>query len=272
MHEAVERLRSGEIGTVTMSKAWNIQRRGNQGRYEPSEPPAGLDFDMWVGPSPMVPFRSSVVGDWHRMYAFGTGDMGNNDGVHDIDYARWGLGVNTHPTRIVALGGRYVFDDDPEFPDTQTVAFEYPGDGKPGSIRQLIYEQRMWSPNYPYNVDSGVEFYGTKGQMFLSRRGKIQILDSRNQRVTVPQPKGAPDISMHHENFLSAIRGDRQPNASATDAHLTSALCHLGNIATRLGRALQFDPEKELFVGDAEATKSVTRTYRAGHWAVPRGV
>ena len=87
----------------------------------------------------------------------------------------WGLGVETHPSKIVALGGKFFFDDDQEFPDTQQVTFEYPSDGKPGNRRMLIYEQRLWSTNYPYNCDSGAEFYGTKGLMFLSRRGKVQV-------------------------------------------------------------------------------------------------
>ena len=92
----------------------------------------------------MIPYRTNRVHNrWTMWYHFGTGDMGN-DGVHDIDYTRWGLGVETHPSKIVGLGGKFQFDDDQEFPDTQQVTFEYPGDGKPGSQKMLIYEQRLW--------------------------------------------------------------------------------------------------------------------------------
>src|SRR6185436_2843145 len=101
---------------------------------------------------------------------------------------RWGLGVDTHPTKVVALGGKFMHDDDQEFPDTQQVTFEYPGDGQPGNRRLFIYAQRLWSSNYPHNTDSGAEFYGTKGQMYLSRRGKLEVRGDRNVLVDVSVP------------------------------------------------------------------------------------
>jgi predicted dehydrogenase len=210
-----------------------------------------------------------VNGGWHWWYHFGTGDMGN-DGVHDIDYARWGLGVETHPSLVSAVGGKFVWDDDQEFPDTQQVAFEYPGDGKPGSRRMLVYEQRLWSTNYPSNVDSGVEFYGASGQMFLSRRGKIAVWNERNERVDVNvKPEGQNETS-HVANFLAAIRGNEPLTAEIEIGHLSASLCHLGNIATRLGRSLRFDPALEQVVNDAEAQRLVGREYRA-HWGRPKG-
>src|ERR1051325_10449753 len=189
----------------------------------------------------MTPYQSNLLhSSWRWFTNFGCGDAGN-DGVHDIDIARWGLGMDTHPSRIVALGGKYFFDDDQQFPDTQQVAFEYPGDGKPGSCRMLIYEQRLWSTNYPYNVDSGVELYGTKGQLFLSRRGKAQLLDDHNKRETLDFKLNEQDAPAHIADFCDAIRNDRRPNADIAIGHLTASLCHLGNIATRLGRSLEFD-------------------------------
>jgi predicted dehydrogenase len=191
-----------------------------------------------------------------------------NDGVHDIDYTRWGLGALTHPARIVALGGKYVNDDDQEFPDTQQVTFEYPGDGKTGQQRMLIYEQRLWSTNYPHNVDSGAEFYGTGGQMFLSRRGKIQVIDAQNKTKPVDiKPEGQDDAA-HVRNFIAAIRDGARLNADALTGHLSTSLCHLGNIATRLGRSLTFDPKTEQIVGDEEANRLVRREYR-DHWGRP---
>ncbi|MBI3862693.1 MAG: Gfo/Idh/MocA family oxidoreductase [Planctomycetia bacterium] len=267
--EAVKLLHSGAIGTVLVAKCWNVQRRGNIGHQRPGQPPAGLDYDNWVGPALSVPYQENRChSGWHWWYDFGTGDMGN-DGVHDIDYTRWGLGVETHPNRIVALGGKFHFDDDQQFPDTQQVTFEYAGDGKPGSQRLLIYEQRLWSTNYPYNVDSGAEFYGTDGQMFLSRRGKVEIRGGRNAKTDVTIPAEPQNDVAHVKNFCDAVRKGAPLNASALIGHLTSSLCHLGNVATRLGRSLAFNPNTEQIIGDDQANALLGREYR-DHWGRPK--
>ena len=271
MIEAVKLLREGIIGKVLAAKCWNIQRRGPLSPGQFAAPPAGLDYDNWVGPATMVPYRTNRVHDrWTWWYHFGAGDMGN-DGVHDIDYARWGLGVDTHPTKVSALGGRFYFDDEREFPDTQQVTFEYPGDGSVGSRRLLIYEQRLWSSNYPNNCDSGAEFYGDKGQMFLSRRGKIEVRDDHNSPLKTSVTPEPQNEAAHVANFCAAIREDAKLNADAQTGHLSTSLCHLGNIATRLGRSLTFDPQQEKVTGDEEAQALISREYR-DHWGTPRGV
>jgi predicted dehydrogenase len=269
MIQAVEALRKGIIGDVYIATAWNIQQRGNIGHQSPSEPPAGLDYENWVGPAPLVPYQENRVrSGWHWWYNFGTGDAGN-DGVHDIDYARWGLGVDTHPTLITSGWGKYFFDDDQEFPDTMQVCCEYAVDAGPGKRKMFIYEQRLWSVNYPYNVDSGVEFFGTKGSVFLSRRGKILVFDSKKKPVDVGiAPKGQ-DAESHMADFFDAIRSNRRPNGDIEHGHLSSSLAHLANIATRLQRSLRFDPAKEQFIGDDEANKLVGREYRS-HWGTPK--
>jgi predicted dehydrogenase len=268
--EAVRLLHGGIIGTVLVAKAWNIQARRSIGHRQPGPPPAGLDYDAWVGPAPMVAYQGNRCHEgWHWWYDFGTGDMGN-DGVHDVDYARWGLGVDTHPSKVSALGGKFFFDDDQQFPDTQQVAFEYPGDGGVGRRRLLVYEQRLWSTNAPHDTDSGAEFSGTGGQMYLSRRGKVEVRAGRNRPVEVAIEPGPQDDAAHVENFCAAVRGAARLNADAATGHLSSALCHLGNIATRVGRTLTFDPLAERVVGDGEADAFVRRRYR-DHWATPRG-
>ncbi|NQT88489.1 Gfo/Idh/MocA family oxidoreductase [bacterium] len=269
---AMQMLREGVIGDVLMAKAWNIQRRRNIGHAKPGKAPAEVDYDMWVGPAEFVPFqRNRFHYDWHWWHNFGTGDMGN-DGTHEIDYAAWGLGVETHPTTIAGLGGKLYHDDDQQFPDTQTVIFDYPGDGKMGSRRQLIFEMRIWSPTRPYGIDNGAEFYGTEGQLITSKGGALRVLDRKGKERDV-KPKDPPKLLAHGQDFLDAIRNERTPNAPVDIAHRTVALVHLGNIACRLGRSLQFDPAKETILGDDEAAKLLTRTYRKdGHWAVPKGV
>lgn len=269
MIEAVKALREGIIGDVLVAKAWNIQRRSPLPAGQDTAPPAGFDYDSWVGPATMIPYRTNRVHQrWTMWYHFGVGEAGN-DGVHDIDYARWGLGVETHPTKISANGGKYHILDETEFPDTQQATFEYPGDGKPGSQRMLIYEQRLWSTNYPHNTDSGAEFYGTKGQMYLSRRGKLTVLGDRNAVVNLSVELKSQDDAAHVRNFCDCIRNGTRTNADALTGHLSTSLAHLANIATRVGRSLTFDPQQEQFVGDAEANALIRREYRP-HWGTPR--
>jgi predicted dehydrogenase len=123
LRRAIELLHNGAIGEVLVSKAWNSQLRRNIGHVQPSAPPAHLDYDLWVGPAPMLPYQANLLhSSWRWFTNFGCGDAGN-DGVHELDIARWGLGVDTHPDKIMALGGKYFFDDDQQFPDTQYVAF-----------------------------------------------------------------------------------------------------------------------------------------------------
>ena len=272
INKAIQLIREGLIGDVLVAKAWQVEMRRNIGHMKPSDPPPGVDYDMWVGPAEFVPFQANRFHyEWHWWHNFGTGTMGNS-GAHDMDYARWGLGMDTHPSSVSGLGGKYFFDDDQEFDDTSTVVFEWPGDGKVGSKRQLIYEIRIWSTNYPYNCDMGAEFYGTRGQIFVSLRGKMRILNDKNQRIEV-EPKQPPKIiEDHRADFVDALKTGRRPNADIEEGHLTATLCHLGNICTRVRRTLTFDPQTEQIVGDEEANALVRRAYRKGHWAIPKGV
>jgi predicted dehydrogenase len=270
MIEAVKLLREGIIGDVLVAKCWNIQRRSALPPGKDVDPPAGFDYESWVGPATMIPYRTNRVHNrWTMWYHFGAGEAGN-DGVHDLDYTRWGLGVDTHPNCIAAVGGKYFFNDEQEWPDTQQVSFEYDGDGKPGSKRLLIYEQRLFSQNYPHNCDSGAEFYGTKGQMFLSRRGKCEVLADRNVAVPLKIPLSSQDDAAHVKNLCDAIRGEAKLNADALTGHLSTSLCHLGNISTRVGRSLAFNPQTEQIRGDEEANKLLRREYRE-HWGTPKG-
>ncbi len=270
--QAIELLREGIIGDVLVAKAYNVQRRGSIGKEKPGEAPAGVDYDLWIGPAEMVPFQKNRFHyTWHWWHNFGTGDAGN-DGVHEIDIARWGLGVDTHPTTVASVGGKYFFDDDQEFADTMFASFEYPGDGRVGSKRQLVFEMRLWSR---YGLiegnDNGNAFFGTKGWMFVTKRGKLKVYDERNNEIDISRER--PDVSNHRKNFVDAIREGARQRADAETAHLSSSLCHMANIAARLGRSLRFDPERETFPDDREANELLGRRYRAGgHWAAPAGV
>lgn len=269
--EAVQMLHEGVIGDVLVAKIWNIQRRQNIGHAEPSDPPAGFNHDLWIGPAPMMPYQSNRHHyNWHWWYNFGTGDAGN-DGVHEFDLARWGLGEERHPSKVAVIGGKYFFDDDQQFPDTMTATFEYPAEGGAGHPRQMIFEMQLWSTNYPYNVDNGIEFWGTEGKMFISRRGKFQLWGERNRKLKteLKNPLGMHVVE-NQRAFANTIREDAPATADAQTAHLSATLCHLANISSRVGKSFDFDPVTEQIVDQPEANALLSRSYREGHWAIPR--
>ncbi len=265
--QAMEKLKSGVIGEILVAKAWNSQRRSSIGKQKPSEPPKHLDYDLWVGPTPFVPYQSNFLhGIWRWWYQFGCGDIGN-DGVHDIDIARWGLGVDTHPNRIAALGGKSFFDDDQQWPDTQYIVYEYAAATKAGLPKQLIFEQRIWSPYVQEGYENGDAYYGTGGMLIFGKIGSYKLFGPKNKLIE-ESSGGGPDLAAHHANFLECIKTGARPNADIEINHLSTALCHLGNIATRVGRTLEFDPVQERMVGDSEADRMLSRDYR-DHWATP---
>jgi predicted dehydrogenase len=271
MREAMAMLREGVIGDVLIAKCWNWQRRDDIGHKQPSDPPPGVDYDLWVGPAEWMPFQANRFHyTWHWWHNFGTGDVGN-DGCHELDYALWGLGVETHPSTVTAIGGKYYFDDDQQWPDTAQVTLEWPGAGAPGDKRMLIFEQRLWSTSYPNGVDSGAEFYGTKGKMFVSKRGKFELRGDRNRPLErKPSAIIEARVEENHQNWLDAIRSGGTPHATVEVAHRTASAAHLGNIAIRVGRSIKFDPTTETIIDDDEGAALLERKYRAeGHWAAP---
>lgn len=264
----IDRLRAGEIGEVLVAKAWNSQRRGTIGKSKPGQPPSHLDFDLWLGPAPVVDFRPNLLpGIWRWWYDFGCGDIGN-DGVHDVDVALWGLAPTTHPSTVACLGGKYFFDDDQQFPDTQYVVCEYPGTGFPGRKKQFIFEQRIWSPYVQEGYENGAAFYGTKGMLIMGHTVGWKLYGERNKLLA--EQTGGVDLPAHHTNFLDCIRGtQKQLNADAKVGHLSATVVHLANIAARVGKVLEFDPQAEQITNDADANRLVRRQYRE-HWAAPK--
>lgn len=262
----IQRVLNGEIGEVLVAKAWNSQRRGSIGKSQPGKPPAYLDYDLWLGPAPEVPYRPNLLpGVWRWWYDFGCGDIGN-DGVHDIDVACWGLGVDTHPSTVSCLGGKYFFDDDQQFPDTQYAIFEYPqASGRP---RQLIFEQRIWSPYTQEGYENGAAFYGTNGLLVMGHTSGWKLYGPRNKLIA--EQSGAADLVAHHTNFLDCIRGaQKKPNADVNAGVLSATLVHLANISARIGRTIRFDPASDQILNDEAAQQLVSRRYRENHWAAP---
>jgi predicted dehydrogenase len=269
LKDGIQAVREGAIGEVLVAKAWNSQRRANIGHARPSAPPPGFDYDLWVGPASMRPFRANCHHyTWHWWYDFGTGDVGN-DGIHELDLAVWGLGVEGHPRHVAGLGSKMAFDDDQQFPDTQYVTFEFPRVGKRHAL--LVYEQRIWSPYTQQGFENGVAFYGTGGYMILSKDEGWRIFGEKDRLIRAVQ--GAYSVPEHAADFLDAVRSGRSPSADIEVGHRSATLAHLANILARTGRpSLAFDPAKEQVLDDSEADALTRRIYRDGHWAAPKGV
>ncbi|MBL8291505.1 MAG: Gfo/Idh/MocA family oxidoreductase [Bryobacterales bacterium] len=275
---AIELVRAGEIGKVLMAKAWDVQLREFIGHKNDSTPPPGVDFETWTGPAPFLPFNENRFHyKWHWNWNYGTGDMGN-DGVHQIDIARWALGVDL-PTEAAGMGRKLHFDDDQQTPDTMNITYTFrnaAGPTTPGvsGDKLLMFELRIWNPYGLEGQDNGVSVYGTTGMMHIGRwngswgyrvfdaKGKLALDRSRNE-------DDADDA--HPRNFLDCIKSRRAPNADIETGHHSTVLCHLGNIVARVNRTVKFDPRAEIITGDAEANKLIRREYRK-HWATPKGV
>ncbi len=269
VRDGIERIRRGDIGEILVAKAWNSQKRGSIGRSEPGTPPAHLDFDTWLGPAPVTPYRPNLLhAVWRWWYDFGCGDMGN-DGVHDIDVAVWGLGVETHPSRVSCFGGKSFFDDDQQFPDTQYAICEYPADGVPaGRCKQLIFEQRIWSPYVQEGYENGAAFYGTQGQLVMGHSVGWKLYGPKNKLIA--ERTGGGDVAAHHQNFFDCIRdSSKSLNANVDAGRWSATIVHLANIADRTDCVVHFDPQTERITGNEKADNMLTRNYR-DHWGTPK--
>jgi hypothetical protein len=169
------------------------------------------------------------------------------------------------------MGGKYFFDDDQQFPDTQYAVCEYPVDGSSGPRKQLIFEQRIWSPYVQEGYENGAAFYGTQGMLLLGHSVGWKLFGPRNELLA--EQTGQSDLAAHHQNFLECVRGQSSQLHADVDAGRRAAtVVHLANIAARVDRVLHFDPQTEQITNDAEANQLVSRRYRENHWATPRGV
>ncbi len=270
VRRAIDLLREGAIGDVLVAKAWDSQKRRDIGHGEAGSPPDHVDYDLWLGPAPYEPFHSNRLHyNWHWRYAYGTGDMGN-DGVHDLDLALWGLGVDDqHPELVCGMGNKLFFDDDQQFPDTQNVTFQFAPQGSQGQRKQLIFELRIWTPYRMEGYENGDAFYGTKGYLLLGKNDGYRLYGEKDKLIEEVKAEGAnaDNTRVHHDDFLTCIREGGRPQADIEIGHHGATVCHLGNIAARLKRNLAFDGANEQIIGDEEANALLTRTYRDGHWA-----
>ena len=252
---AVEFVQSGKLGKVRLAKAWTIHRRKNIGHAEDAPVPKGVNYDLWLGPAEERAFNPNRFHyNWHWFWDYGTGEMGNW-GVHMLDIARWGLGVD-FPTRVSASGGKYYFDDDQETPDTQLVTYEYPE-------ATLTWEHRLWTTHGQEGRSAAAAFYGDQGTLVVDRSG-WKVYDQED----APSSDTSEQAKTHHRNFIDCIKSRNTPTSDIEIGHISSTLCHLGNVSYRLGRGIEFDAATLSCGNDSEATSLMGREYRKG-WELP---
>ena len=269
--EAIDHLHKGTFGDIYLARGLCFKRRDTIGRT-PAEPvPRGVDYDLWTGPAPLKPFtRNRFHYNWHWIWDTGNGDLGNQ-GVHQVDVARWGLGVG-FPSRVSAVGGHFMFDDDQETPNTLTCAFEF---NQPDGRRKMMeFEVRHWMTNDEGDLGQGLPnrrntigniFYGSKGYLAGGNEDDFSYHSWLGGGQPGPQGKSGHD---HFANFISCVRSRKTEdlNAPIREGHISCGLVHLANASYRLGRELRFDPETEKVVGDEEANRLLSggdRGYRA---------
>jgi predicted dehydrogenase len=257
IQDAMEFIRSGKLGKIYMAKGLCYKPRGSIGHKPDGPVPDGVDYNLWLGPAPERSFNPNRFHyEWHWNWDYGNGDLGNQ-GIHQMDLARWGLGKNEFPKTVISSGGRYGYSDDGQTPNTQLVAFEY-------DDCELQFEVRGLVTNDESKVRIGDIFYGTEGILTITSYTTWQTLFPKGRDQMEPGPGGSGGGD-HFDNFIQAVksRDVKSLNGPIEDGHLSSAYCHLGNIAYRLGRKLHINPSTESFVNDPEADAMLTRNYRA---------
>jgi len=269
--EALELVRSGAIGKVGICKVFNMKSGGRYTKAPDGAPLKGMDYDTWLGPAPHRPFNGQTVygGGWHKYWDFSGGDFAG-DGIHQMDIARWLIG-RSFPQSVHATGGKYIFDDDREVPDTQIVTYDF------GDL-VMTAEETTWAPYmrktngqtrngsihpfWPQN-STRIELYGSKNLMILGRHGGGWQIFTGDGKVIKESYGRFPDPP-HKENFIRSIKSREQPSAPPEEAHRSVTLIHLGNIAYRVGRPLKFAAKTEQIVGDDEAQSLARGSYRKG--------
>lgn len=270
--QAVDYIRSGKLGDVHFIRVVNSKQRESIPPSQDASPPAGVDYDLWLGPAPQRPFNEGRFHyNWHWFWDYSGGDI-INDGVHQIDLARW-VADRALPKAVSSTGAVYVLDDGRDTPDTQTVTWEFEG-------LTMVLEQALWTPflkKVPLEKrDSGqmpnwifdgtrIEVYGTKQFMFFGRMGGgYQIYDANGETVAQQPGKFAPACTAHVAEFIECMKTRKRPSADIEEGHYSTSLAHYANIALRTGRRLHIDAVSEGIVGDEEAQHLLKRSGREG--------
>lgn len=268
--EAKRQIEAGLIGEVYMTRALIFKWRNTIGKTPVEAAPSHVDYDLWTGPAPKRPFsKNRFHYNWHWFWDTGNGDIGNQ-GIHEVDISRWLMGVDW-PTKVTAMGGKYMFDDDQETPNTITALLEFEKDGK---TKMMTIDTRHWMTNHEAEIGAGTKkklrrptsntvgniMYGSKGYLAIDGYDSFWTYLGEEQQPGPEEFKGGNNW----EDFISVVRSRDKSELGAPIAEGATScdLMHLANISYRLGRSLSLDPRTRTVKGDAVAAKMFTRDYR----------
>jgi len=265
--EAVELIRDDAIGEISFVRTWNASNAYPEGIGTPenTEPPEGLDWDLWLGPAPEHPFNPNRFGvfldenqeyegwgAWRWFWDHGGGHM-TDWGVHWLDIVHWAMEVEA-PNTVSSMGDTYYIQDNRETPDTIQTTYEYPG-------FTCVYENRILNDRGVDGHGNGIVFYGTKGTMYLSRAG-FRIEPQPGSDVNELQVDAHGTDPTHHRDFLDSVKSREKPKSTIEVGHRSSSAAVLGNVAYRTGRTIEWDAEAETVTNHPEANQYVTADYR----------
>ncbi len=257
IQEAVEWVREGHLGKILIARGLCYKRRKSIGKVDgPQSIPANIDYDLWCGPAPKLPLtRSRLHYDWHWVWATGNGDLGNQ-GIHQMDIARWFLGAQALSPQVCSVGGRFGYVDDGETPNTQIVFHDYPGAPLIFEVRGLPERTGSDAMDKLRGGSVAVIIHCEGGTVVVPNYSKAIAYDKDEQQVR--QFEGAQD---HYANFLKGVRSRKSSDLKADilQGHLSSALCHTGNISYRLGQQESSNEVREKIKGSRDATPTFER-------------
>lgn len=247
--KAIEFVKAGKIGEVKLARGLCYKPRGAIGPRREYQVPKSVDYNLWLGPAPMAKLtRPKLHYDWHWQWAYGNGDLGNQ-GIHQMDICRWGLGVSGLGDRVVSYGGRLGYVDAGETANTQVSIHDY-GD------KRLVFEVRGLKTKSFHGAKVGVIFHGTKGYVVLTSYTGGAAFDPAGKLIE--KFSGGGD---HYGNFVQAVRSRNHNDlrADIEEGHCSSALCHLGNVSYRMGSEVSFEAAEDRLGKDPESLKTYGR-------------
>ncbi len=275
-------IEAGKLGAVHLCRIYNQKPPwGNCPVVDDSDPPAGLNWDMWNGPAPEHAYNKSMHRCWHHQWRYSGGDIAN-DASHQIDLARWLLGVD-YPNTVYSTGGRFGDKSAAQTPDTQVALFDY--DDLLVTFELTLFADYMLktdsgvrdSDMFPYWMQNAtrIELFGTKGLMVVGRHGggwQVFTRPKSRQPVVKDQSFGRFPDPEHKKNFISCMRDRQLPSADVLEGHLSCLMIHYANISYRLGgEKLAIDPETESITNSATGRALLKRSYREP-WVIPEQV